>query len=306
MITITVLGGLGNQMFQYAAAKALACKHGVELVIDESAFGSYALRSYLLDRLQIPEAVGPIAKSPIGAPIQAQNFAAMRWRNRADRLLKGVGMAGVPQPPATYSEQQFQFDPGFASLGSSTSLFGYFQSERYFVDVADKLRDYFRPREPLGLSALAMAEQIARSQMPVSVHIRRGDYVKSAETARVHGALGVAYYKKALRIIQGLLDVQVTVFVFSDDPADAEAVLDFVPREHLVHVRGDPDRPWEDMALMAQCRHHIIANSSFSWWGAWLNPSAEKIVIAPRDWFTPGELRQRNICDLHPPGWILI
>jgi Glycosyl transferase family 11 len=306
VITVTVLGGLGNQMFQYAAAKALACKHGVELVIDESAFRSYALRSYLLDRLRIPEAVRPITKSSVGGPIQTQSFAAVRWRNRADRLLKRVGMASLPQPPATYSEQQFQFDPGFFSLGSSISLFGYFQSERYFIDVADKLRDYFRPREALGPQAQAMADQIARSQMPVSVHIRRGDYVKSAETARVHGSLGVAYYKKALRMIQGLLDVHATVFVFSDDPADAEAVLDFIPREHLVHVRGDSDRPWEDMALMAQCRHHVIANSSFSWWGAWLNPSVEKIVIAPRDWFTPGELRQRNTCDLHPPGWILI
>jgi hypothetical protein len=293
-------------MFQYAAAKALACKHGVELVIDESAFRSYALRSYLLDRLRIPEAVGPIAQSSVDGPIQAQNFSAMRLRNRADRFLKRFGMASLPRPPATYSEQQFQFDPGFFSLGSSISLFGYFQSERYFIDVADELRDYFRPREALGPRAQAMAEQIARNQMPVSVHIRCGDYVKSADTARVHGSLGVAYYKKALRVIQGLLDTQVTVFVFSDDPTDAETLLDFIPREYLVHVRGDPDRPWEDMALMAQCRHHIIANSSFSWWGAWLNPSAEKIVIAPRDWFTPGELRQRNTCDLHPSAWILI
>jgi hypothetical protein len=99
---------------------------------------------------------------------------------------------------------------------------------------------------------------------------------------------------------------RITAFVFSDDPNDAEAVLDFAPRGSLVHVRGDPHRPWEDMALMARCRHHITANSSFSWWGAWLNPSADKIVIAPREWFTPGELRQRNTCDLYPPGWILV
>jgi hypothetical protein len=293
-------------MFQYAAAKALACKHGVELAIDESAFRSYALRSFLLDRLRVPEAVGPIARNAVGGPIQPKSFTAMRWRGRADRLLKRVGMASLPQPPATYSEQQFHFDPDFFTLESSISLFGYFQSERYFIEIADKLRDYFRPREAPGPQAQAMAEQIARSPMPVSVHIRRGDYVKSAETARVHGTLGVDYYRKALQLLQGPLDTQITIFVFSDDPTDAEAVLDFIPREHLVHVRGDPDRPWEDMALMAQCRHHVIANSSFSWWGAWLNPSAEKIVIAPRQWFSPGELRQRNICDLHPPAWILI
>ncbi|MBT2829259.1 alpha-1,2-fucosyltransferase, partial [Staphylococcus coagulans] len=76
--------------------------------------------------------------------------------------------------------------------------------------------------------------------------------------------------------------------------------------EQLVHVSGDPERPWEDMALMARCRHHVIANSSFSWWGAWLNPSSDKIVIAPRAWFTSAELRARNTCDLYPAGWILL
>ena len=306
MITITVLGGLGNQMFQYAAAKALACKHGVDLAIDESAFRSYELRGFLLDRLRVPEAVRPITGKSSDKSVRLSNFRAMRWRNRADRSLKRLGVARLPQSPTSYSERHFHFDPEFFSLGGSISLFGYFQSERYFAGIADKLRDHFRPREVLGPQAQAVAEHIARSRMPVSVHIRRGDYVKSNSTAQVHGSMGVAYYKKALQLIEGLLDTQATLFVFSDDPADAESILDFVPSEHLVHVRGEPERPWEDMTLMAQCRHHIIANSSFSWWGAWLNPSVDKIVIAPRNWFTPGELRQRNVCDLHPPEWILI
>jgi Glycosyl transferase family 11 len=82
--------------------------------------------------------------------------------------------------------------------------------------------------------------------------------------------------------------------------------LSFVPKSQLVHVRGDPERPWEDMALMARCRHHVIANSSFSWWGAWLNPSSDKLVVAPRAWFAPTELSKRNTGDLYPPGWILV
>ena len=293
-------------MFQYSAAKALACKLDVELVIDQSAFRSYALRTFLLDRLRVPEAIGSDGRNLIAAPVSAKSFTAMQWRGRADRVLTRFGMRKLPQLPATYSEEHFHFDPDFFALGCSVSLYGYFQSERYFIDIAGRLRDYFQPRDALGPQAQAMADLILRSEMPVSVHIRRGDYVKSAETARVHGSLGKAYYRKALLTIRGLLGSGMTVFVFSDDPTDAEAVLDFLPQEHLVHVRGDPDRPWEDMALMAQCRHHVIANSSFSWWGAWLNPSTDKIVIAPREWFTPGELRQRNICDLHPPDWILI
>ena len=306
MITISVLGGLGNQMFQYAAAKALAHKHGVELVIDEGAFRSYALRPFLLNQLKVPEAVAPIANKAADAPTATKNFAAMRWRGRTDRLLTRFGMRKLPAPPGVYSEQHFHFDSAFFDLGGSISLFGYFQSERYFIDIADKVREFFQPRQALGPQAQEIANRIARSEMPVSVHIRRGDYVKSAETARVHGALGTLYYRKALQLLNGLFGPRMTVFVFSDDPADAEAVLDFVPGENLVHVGGDPDRPWEDMTLMARCRHHVIANSSFSWWGAWLNPSQEKIVIAPREWFTPGELRIRNTCDLHPPGWILI
>ena len=306
MITVSIMGGLGNQMFQYAAAKALACKHDVELVIDQSAFRSYALRSFLLDRLQVPEAVQSMEQRAIDTPMRARNFAAVQRLDRANRLLNRFGVPKLPVPRSVYSEPSFHFDPAFFTLGSSISLYGYFQSDRYFIDIADRLRDSFQPREALGAPAQAMADLIARSDLPVSVHIRRGDYVKSAETARVHGAMGAAYYRKALSVLQGLLGVSMKIFVFSDDPAEAEAVLDFVPREHLVHVRGDPDRPWEDMTLMARCQHHVIANSSFSWWGAWLNPSPEKIVIAPREWFTPGELRQRNTCDLYPPGWILV
>jgi hypothetical protein len=293
-------------MFQYAAAKSLACRHGVELVIDESSFRTNALRSFLLDRLQIPEvdaSTDPCRRSEL---MRTKDFAAIHWRNRLDRLLTRLGLDKLPQATGTYSEPHFQFDPDFFDLGDKVSLFGYFQSERYFSDIADKLRDYFQPREPFGLRVQAIADMIACTDVPVSVHIRRGDYVKSAVTARVHGSLSVAYYKKALIVLQGMLDSKITVFAFSDDPDDAEAVLDFVPQKNLIHVRGDPDKPWEDMALMARCRHHIIANSSFSWWGAWLNPSTEKIVVAPRAWFTPGELRQRNTCDLYPADWVLL
>lgn len=293
-------------MFQYAAAKALACRHGVELVVDESSFRTYALRPFMLDRLRIPEVDASTGKHSVNEPIRAKNFAIMQWRNRADRFLTSLGLPRMAKVRGAYSEPHLHFDPDFFELGSTVSLYGYFQSERYFSDIAGQLRGYFQPREPLGLQAQAVADMIVRADMPVSIHVRRGDYVKSAETARVHGSLDAAYYKKALNVLQGTTGARLTAFVFSDDAAAAEAVLDFAPRESLVHVCGDPDRPWEDMALMALCGHHIIANSSLSWWGAWLSPSPDKIVIAPREWFTPEELRRRNTCDLYPPDWILL
>lgn len=306
MITVSILGGLGNQMFQYAAAKALASQNGVDLLLDISSFRSYPLRTFMLDRLQVPEIDTTSSRQSLDVPIRAKNFAIVQWRNRADRFLNRTRLGARLQPSGIYSEPHFHFDSAFFGLKSPVSLYGYFQSARYFNNIADDLRKYFQPRESLGTQAWAVAKAIAGADMPVSVHIRRGDYVKSAETARVHGTLGVEYYAKALRFLQGMIEAKITVFVFSDDAADAAAVLDFLPAESLVHVRGDPARPWEDMALMSLCRHHVIANSSFSWWGAWLNSSSEKTVIAPRAWFTPEELRQRNTCDLYPPSWILL
>jgi hypothetical protein len=290
-------------MFQYAAAKALACRHGVEVVLDKSAFETYALRSFLLDRMQIPETDEPAGKRSIAESLRAKSVASVR---RLHHIPVKLGWSKPNVVPGTYSEPHFHFDPAFFALGGHVSLHGYFQSERYFGEIADPLRDFFQPRDPLGAEARAMADRIAGTEASVSVHIRRGDYVKNAETARVHGSLEDAYYRKALKLLQGALKPEITIFVFSDDAAAAEAVLDFVPAANLVHVRGDPDRPWEDLTLMARCHHHVIANSSFSWWGAWLNPSSDKIVIAPRAWFTPGELRQRNTCDLCPTGWILL
>lgn len=289
-------------MFQYAAAKALACKHDVELAIDTNAFQTYALRNFLLDRFEIPEATETVRTHATGA---AGNFRIARWRNRANRVLTGLSLPRLPQPHATYLEPHFHFDSSFFALGRSVSLHGYFQSERYFSGVAGTLRDRFRLREALGSQAQATADAIARTEMPVSVHIRRGDYVKSAETARVHGTLDAVYYRKALEILGGVLGSRMTVFVFSDDPVEAAAVLDFISPENLVHVGGDPARPWEDMLLMSRCRHHVIANSSFSWWGAWLNSSPAKTVVAPRQWFSAEELRLRNTCDLYPSTWIL-
>jgi hypothetical protein len=141
--------------------------------------------------------------------------------------------------------------------------------------------------------------------MPVSVHVRRGDYLKPG-TAEVHGILDEPYYRQAIGRIDAVLGREADIFVFSDDATAAERVLEFLPKSRLNHVSGDPARPWEDMALMARCRHHVIANSSFSWWGAWLNRSSEKVVIAPRAWFTANELKRVNTADLYPPGWILI
>jgi hypothetical protein len=304
VITVSLIGGLGNQMFQYAAGKALAERHGVGLALDLSGFRNSALRSFLLDRLQVPEG-GLALASEAGAETPPNHFARSLWKQRIDRVLGRAGLPILAPSADNYREPHFHFDPEFEALGPQTSLFGYFQSERYFVSIAERLRDWFSPREPFGRAATGVLARVEGSRLPVSVHVRRGDYLDPG-TAEFHGILGESYYRQALGRLEGAIGQDAELFIFSDDSAAAEQVLNFVPKSRLVHVCGDPERPWEDMALMAHCRHHVIANSSFSWWGAWLNRSPKKIVIAPRAWFAPNQLSKSNTVDLYPAGWVLV
>ncbi|MEY9590268.1 hypothetical protein ABIA06_002559 [Bradyrhizobium yuanmingense] len=301
---MSLIGGLGNQMFQYAAGKALAERHGVDLVLDLSGFKNDKLRSFLLDRMCVPEA-GQRDSLNGSAEKLPNHFARSLWGQRIDRVLKMAGLPKLAAPVDSYREPHFHFDTAFDSLGSHISLFGYFQSERYFSSISESLREWFSPRESFGEAAARMLTLIERSPMPVSVHVRRGDYLNPG-TAEFHGILGEPYYREALDRLERAIGRKAELFIFSDDPMSAEGVLAFVPASRLVHVCGDPDRPWEDMALMARCRHHVIANSSFSWWGAWLNRAPDKVVLAPRAWFAPNELKKRDTSDLYPAGWRLV
>jgi hypothetical protein len=253
--------------------------------------------------LCVPEAAASKKLQPVHQP--EERFARAKWKARIDRLLGRAGLPKLASSPNEYREPHFHYDPAFEALGPGISLFGYFQSERYFNSIAGDLRNWFSPREPLGDAAAASLKRIEASRLPVSVHVRRGDYLKPG-THEVHGILGESFYRQVFDRLESMIGREAEIFIFSDDPAAAEQVLSFIPGSRLNHVRGDPERPWEDMALMARCRHHVIANSSFSWWGAWLNSSAEKIVIAPRAWFTPDELRLRNTSDLYPTNWIVL
>ena len=301
MISVEVIGGLGNQMFQYAAALALARRCGTGLKVDARAFRTYRRRPYQLDKLSIPAEYLPADGVTPLIPARRSNGLDLieRILRRLKRPIKSAGR-GV------YREPHFHFDPAFFDLKPPIALLGHFQSERYFTSVADALRGHFRPALPFGSQAVRVAAMIDRAPASVSVHVRRGDYISDPTTARFHGALGRDYYRRALEVMTALHGVDLAVFLFSDEPAAAAEMLDLPTAGQLVVVDGTSERPWDDMALMARCRHHVIANSSFSWWGAWLDPKPDKTVIAPRAWFAPDELRSKNTCDLYPAQWILV
>ena len=289
-VVIRLVGGLGNQMFQYAAALGLAERQGRALLLDLSAFEAYRLRPYQLDHLKVPQDL--YRGRPLAGPV-SPSFAA-----RVVRKLKGdrVFREGV------YREPHFHFDPSFFDLsGAEILLDGYFQSPRYFEGVEPMLRARFQPAAPLTPAAAAWVERIGASPCAVSLHVRRGDYLTAA-TSAVHTALDRGYYDRAVALMQALAGPEAEFFLFSDEPDFMAEAFAALPRAHV--VRTDPAASWEDMFLMARCRHNIIANSSYSWWGAWLNTAPDKRVIAPARWFTPDRLAASNVLDLYADDWI--
>ncbi|PWB67739.1 MAG: alpha-1,2-fucosyltransferase [Holophagae bacterium] len=308
MVIVRLKGGLGNQMFQYAAARALATARGVRLGLDLAAFKADQKRRFELDRFPISAAIASaraIFRLTTRPQTRSQRILCRAARaltkvagappHRELDLLKPLGVAR-----RVHSEPHFQFDPHFQELPGHVYLDGYWQSERYFSAIADELR-----RE-LTVGAAAQAEvrdleAAIRSAESVGVHVRRGDYVTEERTAAYHGTCGADYYRAAAELVRDVAE-QPHFFVFSDDPEWVRTNLAFL-RPSTTIGQADRTRPHDDMRLLSLCRHTIIANSSFSWWGAWLNDHPGKRVVAPARWFTDPSI---DTSDLIPPRWARI
>ena len=192
------------------------------------------------------------------------------------------------------------FCPEFFSAPDWTLLVGYWQSEAYFARHAEQIRDELTIRSPPGPRLACLLEEV-RVGTSVSVHVRRGDYVTNPEVNRRIGALDERYYHHAIGAVAertGATDLRLVVF--SDDRHWAQRNLDH-RRFRTTFVEGRPEDAADDLRLMSACRHHVIANSSLSWWGAWLDPRADKVVVAPRQWFRDSRLDSSWIT---PASWL--
>jgi hypothetical protein len=221
---------------------------------------------------------------------------ALTWREPGvlERLLRRK-----PKRPATHvRERQYHFDPRVLQLRGDVYLDGNWNSPKYFEDVAPLIRQEFTFRQPAtGRNRELLAAIDAVNA--VSVHVRRGDYIADPKVASIHGTCGLDYYRACLDLIaERIRDPH--FFLFSDDPQWVREHLSLKWPSTVVDHNGPLDGH-EDMRLMSCCRHHIIANSGFSWWAAWLNPNPDKIVLAPRQWFSTTKHDTR---DLIPAGWI--
>jgi hypothetical protein len=274
MILTKLMGGLGNQMFQYAAARSLACRHKTEVKLDLSFLnqetgGAYTQRRYELDVFDLPVRIaGPEDFSVFKAK---SNNKITRFVHRNFPFLSNN---------IHVVERGSLYHPEFKDYPSNTYLEGFWQSEKYFQDFKDQIRNDFKPKQTMPASLEPVLKRILGSNS-ISVHVRRGDYVNLKSASSFHGSCSVEYYQKAVDFISNKKQ-QAELFVFSDDLDWCKTNLAFSqPVTYVTHS----DHPYWDMHLMSKCRNNIIANSSFSWWGAWLNNDPGRIVIVPEHWF---------------------
>lgn len=291
MIVSNLMGGLGNQLFQYACGFALAARQGVELRLATDLFEAYALhQGFELARVFAID-------NRLASPDDLQALLGP-WRQPALRRLLLRLRPGLRCSGRAAFEPSGSGWPHITRLGPQAYLHGYWQTEHYFADQAPALRAALQFRQTPNAANARLLERIDNG-LSVSLHLRRGDYVSKAKNRRIYANCGPAYYQAAMGHLQAR-HAGARFFVFSDDVAWARQALagqhDVI--EVVEHNRGAES--WNDLRLMRQCRHHIIANSTFSWWAAWLGEGPGKTIIAPRQWYTtPGRDR-----DLVPERWL--
>jgi hypothetical protein len=289
MIIVRLIGGLGNQLFQYALGRNLALKNNCELKLDISGFEDYKLHKYGLHHFNIVENIATKKDIREFKPT-SRNFLF----NLSNRISDSV----LPWNKRKYIvERDLNYNSNIFNVGGNAYLDGWWQSEKYFADISRIIRKELSVKnEPDGLNREILT--IINSTNSVSLHIRRGDYVSNPQTKEFHGVLGMEYYMESLNLIEeNVKDPQ--IFVFSDDIPWARDNLQTDLPVHFINHNGI-EKNYEDLRLMSNCKHNIIANSSFSWWGAWLSKNKEKVVIAPKKWFS----FQIRLEDRIPSNWL--
>lgn len=290
-IIVHMCGGLGNQMFQYAAGRALSLRLGCPLRLDTTWYTSLSpedtFRTFMLPLFPRFAAV---VRAIDDRPPSCLRAALERQCHRLPRSLSRLF-------PTKVCEPHYQFWSGMADVRAPARLHGYWQCERYFSDCAAQIRrDFIFPPLPEG-AARDLAERIEAYPHATAVHIRRGDYVSNPKVHAYHGLAGATYYQRALERIRAVAQERATLFLFSDDPQWVRENFDSHGLDAHVVDLGLPAH--HDMHLMSLCRHHVLANSSFSWWGAWL-AAREGVTVAPRRWFAAPGINTNDVC---PAAW---
>lgn len=279
MIIIQLAGGLANQLFQYAFGRALALKNSDQLKLDTTGYTPSNFRQYKLDAYNIKAEIATaeeIKKLKLPYGLLSRFFRGFKY------TILGV--------------QNIDYDPKLLEKKGNQYLTGFFQSEEYFKKIRDVILNDLNLNKPLSEKAKQYLTQIKQTTT-ASLHVRRTDYVTNIKANEHHGTCSLEYYEKAIKLLSDKFS-NITFFIFSDDINWCKENLKI--NFPVVYVEDLNEH--EDLYLMSQCQHNIIANSSFSWWGAWLNNNADKVIIAPEKWANVKNIHK----DIVPKDWIKI
>lgn len=283
MIVVLLKGGLGNQLFQYSIGRALAISNNSQLAFDVNYYSKYqdnslvTIRNYKLEEFKL-----------------TKNIKIINIYGWQSNLISFLSF----KPWKVIRENDLSYDKYLLYQRGNLILNGYWQHWRYFEHIRPLLLQEIKPKREISVLGKIWVDKINNSKRSVGLHVRRGDYVQNEDYLKLFGVLSYDYYRSALNLFE---KDKYEVFVFSDDINWCKENFNKSDNFHFVDCKDDI----EELMLMSQCSHNIIANSTFSWWGAWLNQNPDKIVVAPKRWFADPEWN-RQIEGIVPDGWIRI
>jgi len=291
MLLSNIIGGLGNQMFQYAVGRACSIRTGMELRLATDMFEGYTLhQGFELKRVfDVPASVA-----------SAEDIRSVLGWKRSVPLRRIIGRLNwnILSGPKFVVEGAARTRELCDGGQRSFYLQGYWQSERYFRDCEREIRADFTFGRQLSSKNSERLDAI-RSSQSVSIHVRGADYLSNAKNRSIYAKCGTQYYTAAIRHMRERLPAA-RFFVFSDDRAWVQEVLQQECPEMEIITDNKGPESYVDMQLMSACKNHVIANSTFSWWAAWLNDNPDKIVIAPARWYEGG----LDEAELVPEQWM--
>lgn len=295
MIISNFSGGLGNQMFQYACAQALSFELGLPL--------RFCVDSYIHNHNHNGFELDRVFNVNLKYATDENLISLIGWRGKSIQLRHIVSKKYCQWLANRFfiTEPYFNYWPDLVNKAiNGAYIHGYWQSEKYFLKYSKQIRDCFTFRSTLNEFNRAIAKSITEN-ISISVHVRRGDYISNAKNSAYHGFCGLDYYRTAINKMSNFFP-NARFFVFSDDSNWVNQELKPIFPNLVLISNNKGSESHNDIRLMAMCSHHIIANSSFSWWGAWLNTDINKVVIAPKRWF----LNKIDTSDLIPEDWYQI
>ena len=300
MIVAKLMGGLGNQMFQYATGRFLSEKYGWPLLLDIEWYRHQELRRYTLDCFNIRENL-------------FTNFHKSKFNNYGfnqseiciAKILRKVGLGGIANffnersLVITEKNEDLILSPEVSEF-DSIYITGDLQNHKYFEEIRNILLFEYTPRYQPSVEFKSSINKLQNTNS-VSIHLRFGDYLHDVITSKTHGALSIEYYKKGIDYIKSRIKNPV-FYVFSDDVIKAKEFMDSIETNYEILSTNKASHAFEDLTLMSKCKHNIIANSTYSWWSAWLNSNDSKIIVSPKNWFKKTKINPNLI----PPSWIQI